>query len=131
MELLKNLSFNELNDHDLSLKYAEELITLAKLANNNKYLHSGYLQKGDKHKKNGDFNLALDAFFNCAGAAKKADYKIGEGSAYLSIADVYSNIGNSKNALQYYNKSIINQNNEKRKINFICNFNYIYCKFWL
>ncbi len=47
LDLLKDLSFNELNDRELSLSYAEELLELAELENNSIYLFSGYLQKGD------------------------------------------------------------------------------------
>ena len=35
LKLLKDLSFNELNDVDLALKYADELIALSKLAKEN------------------------------------------------------------------------------------------------
>lgn len=106
MELLRNLSFNELNDPDLSLKYAEELITLAQSENNNLYLYRGYLRKADNHKKSGDLEIALEACFNSLEAASEAEYTAGEGAAYLSIADTYSIMENYDNAEDYYQKAI-------------------------
>lgn len=106
LELLRNLSFNELNDAELSLKYAEELIALSKEENNDLYLFRGYLQKGHKTRQTGNLEIALDAYFKSAEAAVEAKFIEGEGSAYMSVADVYSVMGNSSNAGIYYNKSI-------------------------
>lgn len=106
LELLRNLSFNEVNNLGLSLKYAEELIALSKSEKNYLYLHRGYYQKGNKHRLAGDLNNALDAFFKSVEAAIKAHFIAGEGIAYSAIADVYSVMGNSNNAEIYYNKAI-------------------------
>ena len=106
LELLRNLSFNEVNDFKLSLKYAEELIALSKSEHNYLYLHRGYFQKGNKYRLSGDLNKALDAFFKSIDAAIKAKFIVGEGTAYSSIADVYSVMGNSKNSEIYYNRAI-------------------------
>jgi class 3 adenylate cyclase/tetratricopeptide (TPR) repeat protein len=106
LELLRNLSFNELNNLGLSLKYAEELIALSKIEKNYLYLHRGYFQKGNKHRLAGDLQKALDAFFKSGEAAIKANFITGEGIAYSAIADVYSVMGNSNNAEIYYDKAI-------------------------
>jgi len=106
LELLRNLSFNEINNLELSIKYAEELIALSKLENNYLYLYRGYYQKGNKNRQAGNLNKALDAYFKSVEAAIKAEYAVGEGSSYSSIADVYSVMGNANNAESYYNKSI-------------------------
>ncbi|WP_415583337.1 adenylate/guanylate cyclase domain-containing protein [Flavobacterium frigoris] len=105
-ELLRNLSFNEINDLDLSLRYADELIALSSAENNYLYLHRGYYQKGNKHRLAGDLNKSLAAFFKSATAATKAKYTVGEGVSYSAIADVYSVMGNAKNAELYYTKAI-------------------------
>lgn len=105
-ELLRNLAFNEVNDLELSLKYAEELIALSKVEDNALYLFRGYLQKGNSTRRLGDLEIALDAFFKAGEAAIKAQFIAGEGSAYTSIADTYSEMGNSNNAEAYYNKAI-------------------------
>ncbi len=106
MELLKDLSFNELNDGKLSLKYAEELIRLAELENNSKYLFSGYLQKGEHYKKIGDLDLALEIYYKAVNIAVDAKSIADEGVAYISIADIYSIMENYSNAVMFYDKSI-------------------------
>lgn len=106
MELLRNLSFNEINDIKLSLKYANELIKLSKKDNNYIYLHRGYLQQGNAFRLLGDLNKSLDAFFKSNAAAVAIDFDAGQGSATMSIADVYSEIGNPINARLYYEKAI-------------------------
>ena len=106
LELLRNLSFNEVNNLELSLKYADELIALSKLEKNYLYLHRGYYQKGNKNRLAGDLNNALNAFFKSGEAAIKTKFITGEGVAYMAIADVYSTMGNSDNAEIYYAKSI-------------------------
>jgi class 3 adenylate cyclase len=106
LELLRNLSFNEMRDLSLGLKYAEELIALSEKLGNDLYLSRGYLQKGNKIRYQGNFEQALDAYFKSAESAKKADFKVGEGSAYIAIADIYSFSNNPSNALLYYYQAI-------------------------
>lgn len=106
LELLRNLSFNEIHDIKLSVLYANELIRLSEAENNYTYLHRGYLQKGNAYRLLGDLNKALDAFFKSNDAAFKAKFYAGQGSANMSIADVYSVIGNPNNARIYYEKAI-------------------------
>lgn len=106
MELLRNLSFNESNNFELSLKYAEELIDLSKAEKNYLYLYRGYSLKGNKNRILGNFNIALDSYFKSIDAAAKSKYVVGEGLSYINIADVYSNMGSKENAELYYNKAI-------------------------
>jgi class 3 adenylate cyclase/tetratricopeptide (TPR) repeat protein len=106
MELLRNLSFNEVDNSALGMKYAEELIAYSKAEKNYLYLHRGYYQKGNKHRISGDLDVALAAFFKSTKAAEKASYTPGLGTAYSAIADVYSVMGNTKNAEIYYTKAI-------------------------
>lgn len=106
LELLRNLSFNELNDLKLALKYAEELVALSERLDNNLYLHRGYLQKGNKKRLMGDLDEALAAYFLSGEAAKKAKFLKGEGTAYTAIADIYSISNNHTNARIYYTKAI-------------------------
>ena len=107
MELLRNLSFNEVSNSALGLKYADELIALSNSKKNYLYLYRGYYQKGNKQQFVGDLNKALDAFIKSVEAAIKAKYNVGQGTAYMAIADVYSVMGNAVNAEIYYNKSIL------------------------
>ena len=106
LELLRNLSFNEVKDLNLSLKYAEELISLAIKTGSNKFLHSGYFQKGNKKRLFGDLEEALDAYIKSAEAARLDNNAKGEGNAYGAIADIYSISKNHPNARLYYNKAI-------------------------
>ena len=106
LELLRNLSFNEVRNLKLSLQYAEELITLSIEQRNNLYLHRGYFQKGNKKRLLGDLEVALDAYFKSGEAARKANYFKGEGNAYGAIADIYAFSNNHPNARLYYNKAI-------------------------
>lgn len=106
LELLRNLSFNEMNDLELSLKYATELIALSKLENNQLYLYRGFRQKGDIDRLLGNLDIALNSYFKAEVAAIKAVYISGEGIANMCIADTYSEIGNSNNAEIYYDKAI-------------------------
>ncbi len=106
LELLRDLSFNQRNDIDASLKFAEELIELSMRQGNNTFLYSGYLRKGGAHILLGNVEKALEAYIQSAEAAVQADYLEGQGTANMSIADVYVVMGNTKNAETYYNKAI-------------------------
>ena len=106
LQLLTDLSFNEVKNFDLSLQYAEELIRQASAAGNNLYLYKGYFQKGNKKRLLGDLSEALDAYFKSAEAASKANFITGEASAYAGIADVYGLSKKHADAMVYYNKAI-------------------------
>lgn len=106
LELLRELSFNEMRDLDLALKYAEELIGVSASTGNDLYLYRGYLQKGNKLRLKGELDLALAAYLKGVEAAGKAKFLAGEGSCYGAIADVYSNSGQHDNAMHYYGLAI-------------------------
>jgi adenylate cyclase len=116
LELLRNLSFNELKDLKLSLKYAEELISLSSQSHNYKYLFHGYFQKGNKKRLLGDLDEAIAAYFKSADIAKEANFITREGSAYGAIADIYTVSNNFKNAMLYYRKAIytLRQSNDPK-----------------
>jgi class 3 adenylate cyclase len=106
LELLKNLSYNEMRDLNRGLQYAEELISLAKKKGSDRYLHIGYFQKGNKERLQGNLQEALDDYLKSVEAARKAKDTIGIGNAYGAIADNYSISRDHVNAMLYYNKSI-------------------------
>jgi len=105
-ELLLNLSFNEVKNLKLGLKYAEELISLSQQSNNDRYLRAGYFLKGTKERLLGNLDEALDAFFKSAALAKRANKPVSEADSYTAIADIYSVANNYVNAENYYNKAI-------------------------
>lgn len=106
LELLRNLSFNEVTNLKLALQYAEELIQVSKHLNNSLYLYRGYLQKGNKKRLLGSLEEALDAYFKAAETSRIANYTAGEALSYSAIADVYSTSNNHNNAISYYKKAI-------------------------
>ena len=105
LELLRNLSYNE-QDPKLSLQYAEELIRLSELWNDQTYLFQGYFRKGNSHRALGDSEAALSALFTCAEIALNEKNAKLEGNVYQSIATVYSALGNFENSEKYYTKAI-------------------------
>src|SRR5687768_16794689 len=60
MELLRQLSLNEMRYPKLGLRYAEELISLSTQKGNYTYLYRGYFLKGNKKRLAGDVDEALD-----------------------------------------------------------------------
>ena len=106
LDLLINLSFNEMRDLKKGLKYAEELITLAGRSGNNKYLRTGYFLKGTKERSLGNLEEALAAYFKSAEIARKSKHLTAEGESYGAIADIYSVGNNHINSVNYYNKAI-------------------------
>ncbi len=106
LELLRNLSYNEMKDLKQGLQYAEELISLSKQQGNYLYLNIGYFQKGNKKRLLGNLAEALDAYFKSVEVAGKANNSKGVGNAYGAIADIYSISKNHSNAMFYYTKAI-------------------------
>jgi class 3 adenylate cyclase len=106
MQLLRDLSFNEVKDPQKGLAYAEELISLSQQLNNKKYLRIGYFLKGTKKRIMANWDEALESYFKSAEIARAQNLVRGEGETYVTIADVYSEAGNHVNAMQYYKKAI-------------------------
>lgn len=51
LELLRGMSYNEVNDLKKGLAYAEELISLSQKLGNSPYLRRGYFLKGTKKEQ--------------------------------------------------------------------------------
>jgi len=105
MSLLKSIAANETNP-DSVFYYSELLIKKAFTDSSFNYLHSGYLQKGNAYQNKGNYHLALEAYLTSLKYAEKLNSNIGLGAVTISIADLYSEMGNSSNAELYYNKGI-------------------------
>ena len=106
MELLRELSFNEINNFHKKLDYAERLIALAQKSQNFKYLYYGYYFKGDANQFVGELEKALTAYIESAKIAKQEKLIPAEGNAYGAIADIYIMSDNLNNAMLYYDKAI-------------------------
>jgi len=106
IKLLEELTFNELNDLNLSIKYATELIELSELANENGHLYNGYFHRGSVYSYNGELEKALTDLFKSAEIAVEHKIIESEGISYMSIGGVYNKLGNHENSELYYAKAI-------------------------
>ncbi|GGD41482.1 adenylate/guanylate cyclase domain-containing protein [Muriicola marianensis] len=96
----------EETDPILKKSFAEELILLARENSSPSLTIDGYLQRGNAERLQGNYTAALQSYFESLGSAKNLNDLSAEGKLYTSIADVYSETGNTKNAMAYYNKAI-------------------------
>ncbi|NNK87835.1 MAG: tetratricopeptide repeat protein [Flavobacteriaceae bacterium] len=109
LELLRDLSFNEMNDLDLAQAYADELIALAnasKHPESAEYAYRGHRNKGYALRDQGRYYEALISFYNAQRAAMVAGYLDGEAMAKLCIADTAAFLGDETTSEVYYEKSI-------------------------
>jgi adenylate cyclase len=105
--LLKDLAFNEINDFDKKLAYAQELIGLAQRAQNTQYLYYGHYLTGDAIQYRGDLDEALAAYLKSAEVAASNKKLLNEkGTAFGAVADIYTMSDNHANAMLYYDKAI-------------------------
>ncbi len=105
LKLLEILSQNHKNT-EKRLKFCEELIKNAKRLDSVYYLSRGYLEKAYTLQKKGDLSLALENCLLAAEIATAENDNISLGKAYGSIANIYSIMGNSKNSIHYFKKSL-------------------------
>ncbi|MGI9531561.1 adenylate/guanylate cyclase domain-containing protein [Lutimonas sp.] len=106
IKLLENLTFNELNDLNLAIRYATELIELSAKSNQNKNLYNGYFHRGTAYSFNQEFEKALTDLFKSIEIAVEHKFTDREGISYMSIGGVYSKLGNHENSELYYEKAI-------------------------
>jgi two-component system NtrC family sensor kinase len=106
LELLRQLSFNEVNDYNLALQYANDLIALSQKLKNDEYLFHGYFQKGNKERILGNYKEALDDFFKSAEVAKSVKDIGHVGIADNAIAGVYMLTNDYENTMLYHRKAI-------------------------
>ena len=106
LELLRKLAFNEINDSDKALGYADELIELSESLQDNDYLYSGHLMKGYKYRYLGKYNQALTEFLKCIDIANTLEDLEKQGTANTTVADINNELGNISTAVEYYNRAI-------------------------
>ena len=105
MELLKGIAEEETNPAK-KLEYANWLLQEASKDSIYEKIYSGYLQKGNALHLLGNFDLALEAYFQSIRYAKRKGSKDEVGVATIAVANIYSEIGNSENAAHYYKNGI-------------------------
>jgi two-component system NtrC family sensor kinase len=107
LELLLNLSFNEVRDLKQSVRYAEDLINLSKAEGNDSYLRAGYFTLGQKKRLLGNLDEAMAAFIKSAELANKYHNFRAEGDAYGELGNIYSDAKNHPTAMTYYSKASV------------------------
>ncbi len=108
--ILLNIAVNEMNP-DKRLLYSEKLIYRAYKDSLFYYLHKGFLEKGNAQRDKGNYAPALESYFESIKFASREGDSLGIGKLTISVADTYSEIGNSNNAENYYNSGLLIANN--------------------
>ncbi len=94
------------NDSDKILYFGEELIKECQKLDSLQYLFSAWLQMGNAHTRKGDLSEGLESYFLAAKMASEEKFNYNLGLVSISIADVYSIMGNHENAVHYYANAI-------------------------
>ncbi|WP_299116905.1 adenylate/guanylate cyclase domain-containing protein [uncultured Winogradskyella sp.] len=105
LEILLNISDNETNPN-IALDFSEKLIIASRGESNTEYLHYGFLAKGNHQLNMGSNSEALSSYLESIKYAEQFDFARGIGEVTISIADVYSTMGNSITSHTYYEKGI-------------------------
>ncbi len=105
LKILKSLAGGH-TDVEKRLTYSELLINTARELDSTDYVFQGYLEKGNALRLKSDLSHALESYFEGARIAEEAVNNNQLGKSYLSIADVYSIMGNHQNAVKYHQNAI-------------------------
>ena len=105
LQLLYELAKNH-SDPEMILKFSNELLSRAKALNSFEYIIRAYIQKGNALRLKGDLNMALQNLFEGQKIANEEKGNPELGTVYKAIADVYSEMGDSQNAIQNYKNAI-------------------------
>lgn len=105
LKILSEIAENETNTDEIII-YSKELIESAKEMDSLQYMYAGYLQMGNAYRLKSDLTTALDNYFIASKIAIDQNLIEEQGSIKIAIADVYSIMGDSKNAVSFYRKSI-------------------------
>ena len=117
LSILKIIAEEETNPDEI-LVYSKELIESGKELDSIEYVFSGYLQTGNAYRLKSDLSKALDNYFKAIDVASKQKNLYNIAVANVSIADVYSIMEDSNNAVNYYRKGIsILEKEVKKEIN--------------
>lgn len=88
------------------IQYSDSLISRGKETEIAFWEYNGHLHKGNGYRLLGEFDSAIDSFFESLRLAKKINTPITIGVSYYALADSYSSIEDSKNAMLFYNDGI-------------------------
>ncbi|MBV1923254.1 MAG: tetratricopeptide repeat protein [Flavobacteriaceae bacterium] len=116
LDILKEITDTETNTEKL-LTYSLQLIVAAKTVDSARYEYLGYLQKGNAYRLKSDLTKALESYFAASKVATNSNLKDKEASINISIADVYSIMGDSETSLNYYRQALQLLEKNKDSIN--------------
>jgi len=105
LEVLLGIAHNE-NDLEVAMEYADYLVGQSKQFGNNEYLWAGYSEKGNIFLMKGDYSQALKLYFDALNIAEVAELEKKIGASYITIADTYSESGNSELSTRYYKEGL-------------------------
>lgn len=89
-----------------SLLYSEELLKTAIDQGSTQYMLIGYREKGNSLRLKGDLSEGLASYLEGVKLASKENLNRDLGLLYISIAGIYSIMGNHTNTIQYYNNAV-------------------------
>ena len=102
--IIQGIFFNHPNP-EKKLHYALQGLQLAQVLHDTLVAHC-HLHVGLAYRLKGELNTALSSLLKSLEIFEREGGSSDVATLYLAIADVYSNMGNSKSARAYYSKSI-------------------------
>ena len=112
LEILMTIADSD-TDPDEIIFYSNKLIEAAKNQQSSLDIYNGYLQLGNAYRLKSDLTKALEFYFIATNIAEENNFHNQQATIKISIADAYSIMGDSKNAVSYYRSSISLLLNEK------------------
>lgn len=112
LKILKNIAFEETDAEEI-ISYSIRLINYAKEIDSINFVYAGHLQLGNAYRLKSDLKKALENYFIALKITVDIKSKPKQAKVKIAIADAYSIMGDSKNAVSYYRNSINLLKNEK------------------
>lgn len=106
LKILLKLSEDHGNP-EKKLAFSKELIQTAQRIDSIKYVYKGYLQKGTALRLKSDFTQALESYFEAAKIVAEEKMIRETGYVNITIADVYSLMGDYSKSIGYYQTAIL------------------------
>jgi class 3 adenylate cyclase len=105
LSILKQLAVYH-PDTEKKLAYSQALIQDAEVVDSLDYVFQGLLEKGNALRLKSNLSSALQSYFDAAKIATQNDDNRQLGVVNVAIADVYSIMGNHRNAVNYHQSAI-------------------------
>jgi class 3 adenylate cyclase len=124
LKTLREIAANESNTDEIII-YSNELIKNAKDVDSIKYVYAGHLELGNAYRLKSDLTKALEHYFIASKIALDNKLFSEQGTIKITIADVYSILGDSENAENYYKSSIqlLRQRLKSREVKYLDSIN--------